>query len=167
MSLTLKTQCGYHNELYAKLHKSYRSWPSAGQWQAACVNSISAVGPDDHICGHERCGWCFDLDENLRPFSYSSGVQITQDDYDEFWGGRLWIERHGVPSGQVTWEEYENFCVHRFGGVPPLMPWEGTLPPDFEHGSGESAGQDAEQATGQDSMYPELWKRSQWKHLKS
>ncbi len=89
------------------------------------------------------------------PVRFSSGAGVTQEQYEHFWGWRFWAERHALPRGDVSWEEYEAFCVRWFGGVPSLMPPPPPPPPtplEDEHeeestgpggepGVGESAGQ--------------------------
>lgn len=47
---------------------------------------------------------------------------MTQEQYEMFWGWRFWAERVGLSSGKVRWEDYEEFCVRWFGGVPAMMP---------------------------------------------
>jgi hypothetical protein len=56
------------------------------------------------------------------PVRFSSGVPVTREQYDAFWGWRFWAEREGLPSGEVSWESYEQFCLDWFGGVPTMMP---------------------------------------------
>jgi hypothetical protein len=71
------------------------------------------------------------------PVRFSSGIEVTRDQYNHFWGWRFWAERVGLPRGQVSWEAYEEFCVRWFGNVPTMMP----LPPleeEQEEGAGQS-----------------------------
>lgn len=84
----------------------------------------------------------------MTPIRFSSGADINQDDYDEFWGWRLWAERYGLPGGEISREDYDASCTHRFGGVPALMPREGSV----THGHDQTSGQ----RVGQNSIYPEL-----------
>jgi hypothetical protein len=72
------------------------------------------------------------------PVRFSSGVGVTWEQYHAFWGWRYWAERTGLPSGEVRWKGYEEFCVRWFGDVPIMMPLSEPL--GEREGDGEQAG---------------------------
>ena len=56
------------------------------------------------------------------PIRFSSGIEVSQEQYRHFWGWRYWAERVGLPRGEVKWEVYEEDCVRWFGDVPTMLP---------------------------------------------